>query len=152
MQGIGYADPTNPDKAAPTRDAMTPTSNSRSCIMIYALDVDGERTSSLGILNYTRHLVQAMAAQPDPGFDVCILTSASGRDVVPPSTPPEWMRVEVVGGRFGSGVRRLWADHVLCVRYAKRLKAGLVYFPKGWLPVSVPASVRLVATMHDTMN
>ena len=81
--------------------------------LIYALDQDRRTTSSLGIYNYTARLIAALARRPDPGFDLEIhCTRANAADLIP-SAAPAWLRAVVWRGRYSTGARRLWADHVL---------------------------------------
>ncbi len=121
-------------------------------IALYALDMDVETTSSRGIYNYTQHLIAALTQQPDPGFRIELwLSSTNANDLRGDQPLPPWMRTHVVRGRFGSGWRRLYADHCLCPLLALRRGVRAVHFPKGWTPWYMPPSTLVIATLHDTI-
>jgi glycosyltransferase involved in cell wall biosynthesis len=120
-------------------------------VLFYALDQDRETTATLGVFHYTRRLLQAMAAEPDPGFRVTIVASAANRADLAPDPLPAWMTVLAVAGRYHVGLRRLWGDHAFGPFLILRSRADLVHYPKGWLPVLRPARVGILATLHDAI-
>jgi len=121
-------------------------------VALYALDQDRDTTSSLGIMQYTRRLIEAFTRQPDPGFCVELWLSAANRsDLVPQCELPDWLRCHVLGGRFARGWHRLYADHLLAPRLAQRRRASIVHFPKGWIPLFMPPATGTVATLHDVI-
>ena len=117
---------------------------------VYCLDQDPTTTSSLGIYYYTRNLIQTLALQPDPGFTVTLLLCSANAADFCPSPIPSWMECRVVPGRFSTGIRRLWGDHVLGPRLIRAARASLVHFPKGYVPLA-RLSCKIVATLHDTI-
>lgn len=120
-------------------------------VAIYCVDQDGATTRSLGIYNYTRRLIHALAKLRSPGLLVELwLTDANAPDLAPPDMP-EWMSVRRVRGSYGTGLRRLFADHILAPRLTRRSGVDLVHYPKGWIPAVVPHRSRVVATMHDAI-
>lgn len=119
--------------------------------LIYALDQDRRTTSSLGIYNYTARLIAALARRPDPGFDLEIhCTRANAADLIP-SDAPAWLRAVVWRGRYSTGARRLWADHVLAWVLPLVRRAAFVHYVKGWMPLPPLPRVRTVATLYDTI-
>lgn len=120
-------------------------------IAIYCLDQDRASTSSIGIVNFTKQLLAAIASEPDPGFEVLILLSKANHLDLAPVNLPRWVNVEIVPGSFGSGLPRLWADHVLSRRLASRLGADAIHFPKGWIPIPRPRTRSVIATVYDTI-
>ncbi|WFB36432.1 glycosyltransferase [Kiritimatiellota bacterium B12222] len=124
----------------------------RTRILFYALDVDPERTSSLGIFHYTRNLLKAISKQPYPGFEIYVLTTQKAAQVLMPKDPPTWIRVVVHGRDYGSGMKRLWADHILSIYYCAHLNVDAVFFPKGWIPLTPIANCKVITTMHDQMH
>jgi glycosyltransferase involved in cell wall biosynthesis len=46
---------------------------------------------------------------------------------------------------------RLWADQVLSGYYARKVRASVIHFPKGFIPVWGMSGRRVVATIHDTI-
>lgn len=122
-------------------------------IAVYTIDQDARTTSTLGVYDYTRRLVQAMATFPDPGFRVRVWTSpANAADFTPPTLPP-WLQVRCVrGGPYGTGWRRLAADHVLVPWLAWREGVDALHVPKGWMPLLGPFGIPVVASLHDTIT
>ena len=118
---------------------------------IYLLDQDRQTTSSLGIFNYTRNLIRGMAEAEPPGFNVALWVSRTNHDDFVPSPCPDWMQVVCVEGRFGTGWRRLEADHGVAAWLALRHRPAVIHFPKGFLPAWLPAGVQRVVTIHDTI-
>jgi glycosyltransferase involved in cell wall biosynthesis len=124
--------------------------NSMPRVAIYAIDQDPTTTSSLGIYHYTRNLIHTLALMPDPGFRVVLLLGSSNVGELCPSILPSWMECRLTPGRYATGIGRLWADHILGPRLIRSVKADLVHFPKGYLPLgNLPCKV--LATMHDTI-
>lgn len=120
-------------------------------VAIYGVDLDVKNTSSYGIANYTRRLIEALAVCEPPGFRVVLLVSESNAPDFVPSTMPSWMSAHVVH-RYGSGVlSRLWADQVLSGYSARKVGAAIIHFPKGYVPVWGVGRQRIVATIHDTI-
>jgi glycosyltransferase involved in cell wall biosynthesis len=124
---------------------------SRPAVAIYLLDQDRETTSSLGIFHCTRNLVRTMSELPDPGFEVSLWVGSANQAAFRPPVLPDWMNVVRVNGRYGNGVRRLVADHVAAPCLALAHRPRVLHFPKGWMPLWLPGSVRGVATLHDTI-
>jgi alpha-1,3-rhamnosyl/mannosyltransferase len=120
-------------------------------VAIYCVDQERSTTRSLGIYNYTRRLIRALAALPDPGVVIELWLTDSNSDEFLPLNPPSWMSVRTLRGSSGTGLRRLWADHVLAARLARESGADLVHYPKGWMPAIPPRNHKTVATMHDTI-
>jgi glycosyltransferase involved in cell wall biosynthesis len=122
------------------------------CVLFHAADQDPATTSSLGILNYSRRLIQEFAVRPDPGFRLILLVAQGNRHLFVPAGLPSWISVdELPGLPRGTGWRRLWCDHVGVLRSARRHGARLVHFPKGWVPVLKPPGLRFLATLHDAI-
>lgn len=119
---------------------------------IYGLDQDLETTASIGIFNHTRRLMQALAESPDPGFRIILFLSSYNRASLCPGSLPPWMTAVVVPGRFHTGLKRLWGDHVTAIRLAAAHGVRAMHFPKGWIPLFRPRSVRIIATVHDAIN
>jgi len=120
-------------------------------IAIYLLDQDQRTTSSLGIFHYSRNLVRGIAEGAYPGFEVVLWVSrANQADFLPPQMPG-WMRVVCVDGRFGTGWRRLVADHMVTAWLARKQRPDLIHFPKGFLPAWLPSGIRRVVTIHDAI-
>jgi glycosyltransferase involved in cell wall biosynthesis len=120
-------------------------------VAIYGLDLDVKNTTSLGIMNHTRRLISALAECAPPGFHVMLLVSQrNAQDVVPPVLPP-WITAHVVQCH-GSGIlTRFWTDQVLSGYYARKVRASVIHFPKGFIPVWGMSGRRVVATIHDTI-
>lgn len=118
---------------------------------MYALDQDQQHTSSLGIFNLLRKLFAALAQCPDPAFRMVILASDSSAPLLVPACLPPWMEVRLVRGRHASGWRRLWADHVMSVRWAMANHVDVLHYPKGFLPLFCPPSIKMIASLHDTI-
>lgn len=125
--------------------------NRPPAILLYALDVDASKTSSLGIFHYTRNLLAAIAEGDSPPFRLVVLTNREAAGSLLPACTPAWMETVVLPGNFSSGWKRIWADHVLSLVYARRLKTPVVFFPKGWIPFPPCPGLRIVTTMHDRM-
>lgn len=120
-------------------------------IGIYCLDQDRKTTSTLGVYHYTRKLIDALAQIQDPPFEIhLLLSSENAADFTPPLLP-EWMHVVVVQGSFGTGVRRLVADHLLSIRLARKYGLALVHYPKGWIPLVAMKNTSIIATIHDVI-
>ena len=118
---------------------------------VYLLDQDRRTTSSLGILHYSANLVRGIAALPFPGFEVVLWVSGANRAEMVPPALPAWMRVVCVDGGFGTGARRLAADHVVAPWLGWRQRPDLIHFPKGFLPLWLPPGIRRLVTIHDTI-
>ncbi len=120
-------------------------------IGLYALDLDHHRLASPGIFNYTRQLIHALAAGPNPGFHIRLwLSSANAADLCP-SILPAWMTARILPGNYAAGWRRLLADHgwgalLPCIDHV-----DAVHYPKGWLPFFKIGSAASIVTMHDTI-
>jgi len=123
----------------------------RADVALYLLDQDRQTTSSLGIFHYSRNLVRGIADAPFPGFRVALWVSSANRDDLVPSALPDWMQAVCVDGRFGTGLARLAADHVITARLARKHQPDVIHFPKGFLPRWLPTGVRRVVTIHDTI-
>jgi glycosyltransferase involved in cell wall biosynthesis len=123
----------------------------RKRLLLFALDLDADTTSSLGIHNYTRRLVAALSELDDPGFDLVLLVSSDNRDVVVPPRLPPWITVHECRGGYGTGLKRLYADHLLSRRLARRLECDAVFFPKGWISLLPYGRRKIIATLHDTI-
>ncbi len=123
-----------------------------ACALLYLADQDPTTTSSLGIFNYSRRLVREFSRIPDPGFRLVLLVAAGNRHDFVPEPLPEWMTVEQLPGPpRGTGLPRLWCDHVGVLRAARRHHARMIHFPKGWLPLRHPPGLRFLATIHDAI-
>jgi len=120
-------------------------------VALYLLDQDPQTTSSLGILNYTRNLIQGMAEATPPGFEVALWVSRANHDVFVPEPCPDWIKVVCVDGRFGTGGRRLVADHGVVVWLAQHHHPAVIHFPKGFLPACLSSDIHRVVTIHDTI-
>lgn len=121
--------------------------------LYYVADQDPDTTSSLGILNHSRRLLESLASLSNPGFDLVVLVSEGNRDVFVPATLPEWITVDVLPGPArGTGIRRLWSDHISVLRAMYRHRVTAVHFPKGWVPLWKPRGVRYLATIHDAIT
>ncbi|MBU0677414.1 MAG: glycosyltransferase [Verrucomicrobia bacterium] len=133
---------------------MTPKDNMTSPggrIGIYCLDQDHSTTSSVGLYNYLKRLIGALSQMPDPGFEVVLLLSSANRDELVPKSRPAWLSTYICAGAYGSGLRRLKADHIIVRRLIKELRLEVVHFPKGWLPLVPVHGVRTIATLADTI-
>lgn len=119
-------------------------------VAIYCLDQDIVTTSSMGIYRYTQQFIQALARKDNPGFHVVLLLSEANETDLRPDRLPNWIETSVADRSYGSGLQRIYADHILSVRLAKRVGAAVIHFPKGWIPAGRP-SMRMIATLHDTM-
>lgn len=120
-------------------------------VAIYGLDLDIRNTSSLGIVNLTRRLIEAMTKCPPPGFQVVLLVSEGNAGDIIPGVLPPWMTAHVVQCRCSGILFRLWADQVLSLYYARKLGASVIHFPKGFIPVFGLRGRRIVTTIHDTI-
>ncbi len=119
---------------------------------IYTVDQDPRTTTTLGVYTYTRRLLHVLAERPDPGFRVIVWTApANAADFTPPAVPA-WMTLKSVPGAWGTGARRLWADHVLAPALARRDAVDAVHFPKGWLPLAGLGRRAAIVTLHDTIT
>jgi glycosyltransferase involved in cell wall biosynthesis len=118
---------------------------------VYLLDQDRRTTSSLGIFHYSANLVRGIAESPFPGFEVVLWVSSANRDAFVPAALPSWMRVVCVDGAFGTGFRRLAADHGIAPWLARSQRPDLIHFPKGFLPLWLPRGIRRLVTIHDTI-
>jgi glycosyltransferase involved in cell wall biosynthesis len=123
----------------------------RPVMALYALDQDPETTSSLGIYHYTRNLIAGFAQMPDPGFFLELWVSSVNADGLISGALPEWMRVIRVPGRYGRGVRRLLADHVVCRLLCILRRPRAVHFPKGFPPFFLPRRIGCVVTLCDAI-
>jgi len=123
----------------------------RAIVALYAMDLDIRNTSSMGIVNYTRRLIQALALCPPPGFQVVLLVTPRNAGDIVPAGLPFWMTARVVPCRCSGIVSRLWVDHVLSGYYARKVGARVIHFPKGFAPVWGVRGRRIVATVHDTI-
>ncbi len=124
--------------------------NIRPKVAIYCLDQNHDTTSSIGIYNYTKRLISAIALQNDPGFEVYLFLSSANSSNLKPQSLPSWMRVKEIKGCYSSGIRRIWADHILSAFLAKRENVDLIHFPKGWVTI-LPIKQKIIATLHDTI-
>jgi len=120
-------------------------------LAVYLVDQDRETTSSIGIFNFSRNLVLALAEAPEPGFRIVLWVSSANRDDFTPPAMPFWLSVRVVNGRFGTGWRRIWADQALAPCLEWREKIDAVHYPKGWMPFVRLCRARRIVTLHDTI-
>lgn len=127
-----------------------PLNKSSGKVGLYCLDQNRETTSSLGIYNYTRHLIRALADIDDPGFELTVwVTKANGADFQPEKIP-SWMKLCCRGGtNQGTGLRRLWADHFVAAWLSGQSGIDLIHYPKGWMPVPSFGRVKTIITLHD---
>ena len=118
---------------------------------IYCIDQDRETTSTLGIYNYTRNLIHSIVRLNPSDLEVVLFLSESNKTDFFPADMPPWMSVVVAKGRYGRGLMRLWADHVLAGRMAAIHRVDVMHYPKGWLPVMLSGNAGQVATVHDAI-
>lgn len=123
----------------------------RPHIGIFCLDLDKKTTASIGLFNYTKQLIKSIAAQPDPGLTVSLIVSEDNQhDLIPDAAPP-WLRAVTLPGRFNSGFKRLWGDHVISSSSARRLHLDAMHFPKGIAPFFFSQRTRVVSTVADAI-
>jgi len=120
-------------------------------VAIYGLDLDVRNTSSLGIINLTRRLIEAMSHCPPPGYKVVLLVNEKSVKDLVPLVLPSWITAYVVQCHCSGILSRLWADQVLAGYYAGKIRAAVVHFPKGFVPVWGIRGARIVTTIHDTI-
>ncbi len=118
---------------------------------IYCLDQDRNTTSTLGVYNHTRNLIRSLAQIDNPGIELVLFLSEQNKADMCPTTKPDWMSVCVIKGKYGSGIMRLWADHVLANRCARSNHIDVMHYPKGWMPLFVNRRTRHLVTIHDAI-
>ena len=120
-------------------------------VAIYLLDQDKHTTASLGIFHYTQHLIRDFVKGQPPGFALTLWVSQKNRDDFVPSHCPDWVQVRCLPGSFGTGWRRLVADHILTIGLVLWDRPRAIHFPKGFMPFWLPFWVRRITTIHDTI-
>lgn len=120
-------------------------------IGLYCLDQDRETTSTLGIYNYTRNLIHHMVHQQCSGIELVLILSEQNKADMCPDRLPSWITVHVIKGRYGSGFRRIFADHVLACHCERMLRLDVMHYPKGWIPLIPNRRTRRIATIHDAI-
>jgi alpha-1,3-rhamnosyl/mannosyltransferase len=116
---------------------------------VYLADQAWEHTQSKGIYAYSRLLVRQLAERLPEHELTLIVNRANRSDMVPPGHPEA--RVVCLPTACATGFPRLVADHWLGLRVARTRGLDLLHFPKGFVPLYVPGSIRITATVHDTI-
>lgn len=119
-------------------------------ILIDAYDLSRFRGKSIGIYNYTRHVLAALADLAPVGVELFVLCSAenkedllAGRDALTP--------VVAGNGCFSTRDKLGW-DLRGCAQFIrqKKLAADVYFNPRGFLPLGVGRQVgKTAVTIHD---
>lgn len=118
----------------------------RHILHYYAADQNPVTTSSKGIYNVTRCLLRAITAQPAGDWKFVVSVNPAFRRELIPDPCPEWVEVVEVTGN------RLWLDHVWCPAFTRKIGASVLFYPKGFVSVFRPGSVKILSIVYDCMN
>jgi len=92
-----------------------------------------------------------MARRENPGVQVVLWLAEANEKDFRPKILPEWMKVKCFKGSFGTGIKRIWADHFLGCVLPLFDKVDVVHYPKGWMPLCSPGNARIIVSLHDTI-
>lgn len=121
----------------------------RRTIVVHLGDQRRARTDSHGIINFSLGLVAALpgALREDERLIVQVneeLAPELGRALLRPGDEIRTIRAP------RSILSRLWVDHVAVSRLARAVRADVVLYPKGFLPLTSPlVRARHVPCLHD---
>lgn len=123
---------------------MKKNQNSKKRLLhIYVADQNLDTTSSRGIWNVSRCLLEGLAESEDPGWNVLVSVNPNFRTQMLPTILPTWMRVIEVKGP------RLWLDHIGCQWINWKYDADCILFPKGWIPFITLPKTKIAVILHD---
>ncbi len=115
----------------------------------YMADLSRTKTASHGIINYSLGLLSELVRLLGPDERLVVFGSEAMKAefdaLLSSSDRMEWHTTTA----SRSTARRLFADHVRSVRWARQAGVDVLHYPKGFVPVWHPSSLRVVATIHD---
>ncbi|MDJ0664652.1 MAG: glycosyltransferase [Acidimicrobiia bacterium] len=114
----------------------------------YMADLNRSRTASHGIINYSIGLLSALARQTE-GDEKLVVLGTAGIKAELEELLPDLSRIDWFTTPEYSSARRLLVDNVQSLLWARRAKADLIHFPKGFIPRWNPTDVKTAATIHD---
>ena len=115
----------------------------------YMADLSRTKTASHGIINYSLGLLSELVRLLNPEERLVVFGSEAMKAefdaLLSSSDQMEWHATTA----SRSTAHRLLADHVLSLQWARRAGVDVLHFPKGFVPLWHPPSLRVVATIHD---
>jgi hypothetical protein len=106
------------------------------------------RAKSIGILNVSVGLLQALAGRPECER----MTALSNHSLLERFTPPAGMTVEQYNLADDRGPGRVWWDQFGAYSVARRTGNEWLFLPKGFASFSRRCPVRLATLVHDAMQ
>ncbi len=115
----------------------------------YMADLTRSRTASHGIINYSLGLLSGLSQNLESGERLVVLGNAGMKtemeQLLPDLSHLDWHLTD----EPSRAISRLVTDHVKSLRWARQARADVLHFPKGFIPLRSPRSMRIVATVHD---